>query len=671
MTEINERSDMQEIFGKGGIVSKLMPNFDYRPQQQEMAEAVNKALRTKKHLVVEAGTGVGKSFAYLLPAIVQACLQEKKVIISTFTITLQEQLINKDIPLLAKVIPFEFTAVLAKGRANYLCKRRLNFALRKKSELFEGIFGSDGYGSGGKSDNSQLEKIDDWAEKTKNGSLSDLPFKPAGKIWDAVKSENGNCQNKKCPAFRECFYWRARRKIEKADVIIANHALLFSDLALKQQKASVLPDYKYAIIDEAHNIENVAAERFGTSISNYKITLLLARLYNKRTGKGLLAFKTAEKAIEIIEKLNKESKIFFKNVQKWYENNEKETLGRCCKNFVDDNLSGYFKLLELELTKLAGKTEDDDQRLEITGFARQSAEVSKDLHDFLIQKKPDCIYWLEMTRAAKKTIWLKSASVDSGEDIRRCLFSKQDSVILTSATLSSGGGNDRGSFDFFTSRIGLDDFDAIKLGSPFDYQKQVKIYIEKDLPNPNEKDFVAAASEAIKKYVLKTNGRAFVLFTSYAMLKKAAGELAGWFDDNNLALLQQGLGVDRTTLLDTFKSADNCVLFGTDSFWQGVDVPGKALGNVIIVRLPFDVPDKPLLAGKLEKIKEKGGNAFKDYQLPSAVIKFKQGFGRLVRSKTDKGIVAILDNRIVNKNYGSKFLSAIPKCEIEVVNRQQ
>ncbi|MCK5225318.1 MAG: DEAD/DEAH box helicase family protein [Planctomycetes bacterium] len=671
MTEISERSDMQEIFGKGGAVSKLMPNFDYRPQQQEMAEAVNNALRTKKHLVVEAGTGVGKSFAYLLPAIVQACLQEKKVIISTFTITLQEQLINKDIPLLAKVIPFEFTAVLAKGRGNYLCKRRLNFALRKKSELFEGIFGSDSYGSGGKSDNSQLEEISDWADKTKNGSLSDLPFTPAGKIWDAVKSENGNCQNKKCPASRECFYWRARRKIEKANVIIANHALLFSDLALKQQKASVLPDYNCVIIDEAHNIESVAAERFGTSISNYKITLLLNRLYNKRTHKGLLAFKKAEKAVEIIEKLNKESKIFFKNVQKWYEDNEKETLGRCCKNFVDDNLSGYFKLLEQELIKLAGKIEDDDQRLEIAGFAKQSAELSKDLHDFLIQKKPDCIYWLEMTRAAKKTIWLKSASVDSGEDIRRCLFSKQDSVVLTSATLSSGGGNDRESFSFFTSRIGLDEFDTIGLGSPFDYQKQVKIYIEKDLPNPNEKDFVAAASEAIKKYVLKTNGRAFVLFTSYAMLKKAAGELAGWLDDNNFGLLQQGSGIDRTTLLDTFKSADNCVLFGTDSFWQGVDVPGEALENVIIVRLPFDVPDKPLLAGKLEKIKEKGGNAFKDYQLPAAIIKFKQGFGRLIRSKTDKGIVVILDNRIVNKNYGSKFLKAIPKCEIKVVNGQQ
>ncbi len=672
MKKISQSFNLEDFFAPTGAIGRVLDSYERREQQVDMAKAVQGVLRSKRHLVVEAGTGVGKSFAYLVSAIERACSgggnlggpRAGRVAVSTFTITLQEQLIHKDIPCLKKCLPWGFKAVLAKGRSNYLCRRRLEFAVRRQMGLFD-QFGSE------------LSRVNDWANNTQDGTLSDMDSLPEGRVWDAVKSEHGNCRGRRCRHYAKCFYWQARRELENADLIVTNHALLFSDLALRGEGASILPDYECVIIDEAHNMERVAEEHFGIDISEGAVKFLLDGLYNPRTHKGLLVYIKAGELTDLVIEAGKAAKIFFRKVREWYEQNKGQTNGRCYVNFVDDEVSVHIKKLRSELGRLAKEAKDEDERFELMRYVDRCTALVGDLEAFLLQAKDDYVYWVEVNEGRRQAVTLRSAAINVGEDVRRCLFDKFVSVVMTSATLSSGstsspragGEKSKSGFEFFAGRVGLQNYDAVKLGSPFDYERQVTIYIEKDLPQPNDDKFIDLASETIKKYILQTQGRAFVLFTSYQMLGGFAERLADWLGENKIELLQQGAGLDRTALLKRFKRDKRSVLFGTDSFWQGVDVAGEALSNVVIVRLPFAVPDTPLLAGRLDRIREEGGNAFLDYQLPLAIIKFKQGFGRLIRTKTDTGIVVILDSRIISKSYGEKFLEAIPKCRTEIVTR--
>ena len=647
-------SNLEKFFDPAGVLAKAWPGYEDRPQQRQMAKAVQDALKGHFHLAVEAGTGVGKSFAYLVPVIEAAKQQKCRVLVSTYTITLQEQLINKDIPFLARLLEGCFVACLAKGRNNFVCLRRLEFAVRRQQGLFD-------------SDTAQLIRLSNWAKQSEDGSLSDMGFVPSSQIWHAVMSEHGSCRGRRCPHFDKCFYWRNRRRLENADIIVANHALLFSDLVLRQQGGSILPDYRFVIVDEAHNIEHVAEEHFGLDISDKRISFLLHSLYNQKTKKGFLANTQHNEAVNLAKSCQKTAEDFFKSVGQWLAADKGN--GRTRPGFVADCLTEPIKKLRLTLSGIAGQSKDADEQFEFLHFADLLGAVGTDLKNYLAHGDETSVYWVESERNKRKTLTLRSAPINPAEHIKKCLFDEFESVVLTSATLCATLSEDSEGFEFFAERIGLEKFERLKLGSPFDYQRQVTMYIEPDLPEPNDEGFAEAATEKIKKYVKLTGGRAFVLFTSYQMLNEFVELLWDWFGENNIELFVHGSGTDRAELLRRFKSDTGGVLFGTDSFWQGVDVPGEALSNVIIVRLPFAVPTHPLVQGRIEYIKSQGHNPFFNYQLPAAIIKFKQGFGRLIRNKTDSGIVVVLDSRIVRKNYGREFLAAIEKCRIEIAER--
>ena len=657
-TDDNSSFSVEGVLGKGGLVAQSFEPFEVRSEQVEMAIAVDKAFDKGFHLAVEAGTGVGKSFAYLTGAIGQV-EKKRKVLISTYTINLQQQLINKDIPFLAEILPWNFTAELAKGRNNYLCKRRLEYALKKQKNLFDDL-------------GDELDEIAAWAADSKDGSLSDIPVSPSSDAWDAVQSEHGNCLGRKCAHYKNCFYWKARRRLEQADIVVANHAMMFSDLVLKQDGAGILPEYDYVVIDEAHNVEHVAEDHFGINISNYTVSYLLRRLYNRRTKRGVLGFKkgpAVTEALMLCDEVQESSDKFFADVQDWFDTHGRKSNGKCPVNFVKDCLSAPLKELRAALNKIVKSSEDPDEKSELTRYIDRCRAIELDLGNFLSQQGEGSIYWIEASGGRRRRTALRSAPLDVGPFVKRCLFDIYDSVVTTSATLSCDGPDEKSGFDFFAHRIGLDDFQALRLGSPFDYENNVTLYIEANLPAPNSPEFENAAAEAVKKYLLQTDGRAFVLFTSYKMLKNIAAELELFFFENDMQLLCQGAGQDRQRLLDEFKKDHRSVLFGTDSFWQGVDVPGESLSNVIIMRLPFAVPNHPLIEGRIEQIRARGENPFFTYQLPTAIIKFKQGFGRLIRNKTDKGIVVVLDSRIVRKNYGRMFVNAVEKCKMEIVKK--
>jgi len=656
------------FLGPQGPIARELPGYEVRPQQIAMAGAISEALAQSSHLIAEAGTGVGKSFAYLVPALKHVVDNHKKVVISTYTISLQEQLLNKDIPFIKAVSGIDFKAVLVKGRGNYFCWRRFHQAQRKGLTLFDNP-----------AQLNSLEDIYHWALETQDGSISDLSTSPPMAVWEMICCETASCMGKRCDQYNNCFYQRTRNSLFSADILIANHAMLFSDLAAKMAGAAILPHFDVAVLDEAHNIENVAGKHFGLRLTNTRVSFLLSRIYNPRTEKGIMAGHVDNDLVRLVDNATSSAEIFFDEMHNY--NEKQEALGANSRvtqpNTFVNTLSKPLADLGTYMRSIAMSLPDEQDAIEINSFADRCLALADEAHLFVTQGLPETVYWIESSRRRYRPIIAASASpLHVGPTLKKALFDPY-TVILTSATLSirhkhtntAHNHNSSDGFSFFASRLGLKDYRDILLDSPFDYKNQISVYIEKELPEPtrNNPDFLPAAAKAIIKYLRQTQGKAFVLFTSFKQLDAAAKDVQEFCDEHNLLLLTQGKGKNRSDLLDEFRDNINSVLFGTDSFWQGVDVPGRSLSNVIIVKLPFDVPDHPLLQARLEQIKREGGNPFFDHQLPKAILKFKQGIGRLIRSKTDKGIVVILDPRVVTKRYGHAFLKALPTCQVNIV----
>ncbi len=652
---------MGEFFSNGGKLGKAK-GYESRPGQAKMAERVAEIIEDRRHLVVEAGTGTGKSLAYLVPAAYAAQELGKKAIISTYTIHLQEQLFGKDVPIVQSLVPFEFTAALLKGRQNYLCPHRLKKAQQHQGDLF----------ATGQAE--QLKGLVEWARRTKDGTLSDIDFQVDAAVWAQVCSEAFACTPRHCGGPTGCFYQMARTKVLDANVVILNHALLFGLLAgAEENEESPSEGYlfpnDFLVLDEAHEVEDVAAKALGLEVRLGSLRFLLQRLVHPRTKKGVLtrvgdgnAVKSTLGVLGILEGAFEEI-LESAGLGASGQKRVRQPLG------VKSELGPRLMDVRAQLLKLAEDAGDGEERNELKDHARRLEASAFGLGEFLKMSREGHAYWVERRlpdegRAHRGEMSLHASPVEVAERLEELVFRPDCTTIMTSATLDVGRG-----LEFFAKRVGAQEAETLLVESPFDYESQMRVYLPKGMPEPSEgQRFQDALEGWIQRFVGMTKGKAFVLFTSRAMLRKTAEGMAGWFEEQGIRLLVQDKGSSRTRLLKEFKEDRDSVLFGTDSFWQGVDVPGEALSNVILTRLPFSVPDEPLFEARCERIKEKGGEPFRELQLPEAILKFRQGVGRLIRSREDRGQIAVLDGRILSRTYGKSFLKILPECPVELLD---
>ncbi len=654
----------ERCFAPGGFLQTQM-GLAHRPQQDAMAAAVAAALTGDTSLLAEAGTGVGKSLAYLIPGILVACASRRPLVVSTHTIALQQQLLQKDIPLCRTLFEktpelgafADFKTALLMGRANYLCTTRLGRAIETKQDLFS------------EHEQDELLRIVEWATTTQTGLLEELSPTPSPEIWEWVNADSNVCTTKRCGC-DACFYQRARALAAKAQVRIVNHSLLFALIGAgagpqREQRGILFPDDR-VILDEAHLVPDTATEYFGEHLSSHGIDRWLRQLYNSKTRRGLLKRVGTSHDCDDVTRLIALAQAFFEKVKADHLSKQD-----CVRLYAPEwgslELLGPLATLANRIGALISSANSENDADELRDWRARLTGLRATLESMLFLAERDDVHWLELSGKKKNIVHVHTAPVDVSEHLRRCLFSRQTSAVLTSATLSVGD-----DMEHFKARVGGDGQETLRENSPFDYEKNMRVFIAADAPSPE------AGNGAIDRAFLADNilhcacavkGGTLVLFTSHQDMKAVADILREGLQKAGRALFVQGEELSRPELVKRFAACGNGVLFGTDSFWTGVDIPGPALSQVIITRLPFENPSDPLLEARCEWVRDRGGQPFADITLPEALLKFRQGLGRLIRKETDRGTLVILDARILSKPYGGRFLAALPQKEYAAVTK--